>query len=79
MVDALAFVERFKNNAGEWRSREISPFFSTRGALRDWAVVPDTSSNVDTEDELRRSLFDALFENRVFVAERKVPTDKVRG
>ena len=31
-----------------------------------------------TEDELRRSLFDALFENRVFVAERKVPADKVR-
>jgi hypothetical protein len=45
----------------------------TKAALRDWAVVPDTSSNIDTEDELRRSLFDALFENRVFVAERKVP------
>jgi hypothetical protein len=78
LVDALAFVERFKNNAGEWRSREISPFFSSKGALRDWAVVPDTSSNVDTEDELRRTIFDALFENRVFVAERRVPADKVR-
>jgi hypothetical protein len=78
LVDALAFVERFKNAAGKWRSREISPFFSTKAALRDWAVVPDTSSNIDTEDELRRALFDALFENRVFVAERKVPADKVR-
>lgn len=78
LVDALAFVERFKK-AGKWRSREISPFFSNRAALRDWAVVPDTASNIDTEDELRRSLFKALFENRVFVAERKVPADKVRS
>lgn len=80
MVDALAFVERFRNAAGKWRSREISPFFSTRAALRDWAVVvPDTSSKVDSEGELRGSLFNALFENRVFVAERKVPAEKVRG
>jgi hypothetical protein len=79
MVDALAFVERFKNPAGQWRSREISPFFSTRAALRDWAVTPDTPGNVDTEDELRASLFNALIENRVWVAKRKVPEDQVQG
>jgi hypothetical protein len=78
MVDALAFVERFKNAAGKWRSREISPFFSSKAALRDWAVVPD-GANIDTDDELRRSLFDAMIENRVWVAKRKVPEDKVRS
>jgi hypothetical protein len=79
MVEALAFVERFKNAAGKWRSREISPFFSTKAALRDWAVVPDNPSDPDTEDELRRSLFDAMCENRVWVARRQVPEDKVRS
>jgi hypothetical protein len=80
MVDALAFVERFKNPAGKWRSREISPFFSTKGALRNWAVVPDNPARLeDEEDELRRSLFNALTENRVLVAKRKVPEDKVRS
>jgi hypothetical protein len=79
MVDALAFVERFENAAGKWRSREISPFFSNRAALRDWAVVPDSPADIDTEDELRRSLFEALFERRVWVAKRKVPEDKVRS
>jgi hypothetical protein len=76
MVDALAFVERFKNAQGNWRSREISPFFSSRAAARDWAVTPDTG-NPDEEDELRRALFDALFENRVRIAKRRVPEDKV--
>jgi hypothetical protein len=79
MVDALAFVERFKNAAGKWRTREISPFFATKGALRNWAVVPDNPLRLeDEEDELRRSLFDALLENRVWVAKRKMPEDKVR-
>ncbi|MDQ5816594.1 MAG: hypothetical protein M3516_09950 [Actinomycetota bacterium] len=79
MVDALAFVERFKNAAGDWRSREISPFFSNKAALRDWAIKPDSPANVDTEDELRLSLFEALFENRVLVATRRVSEDKVQG
>lgn len=79
MVDALAFVERFKNAKGKWRSREISPFFATKGALRDWAVVPDRPKDEDDEGELRRSLFDAMIENRVWVAQRKVPEDKVRA
>lgn len=77
MVDALAFVERFKNSQGKWRSREISPFFSNKAAVRNWAVIPD-GSNLDDMDELRRSLFDALLENRVRVAKRKVPEDKIR-
>ena len=76
LVDALAFVERFKNENGKWRTREISPFFTTRAALRDWAVVPD-GSNVDTDDDLRRSLFDAMCENRVWVAKRRVAEDEV--
>jgi hypothetical protein len=78
LVDALAFVERFKNSQGKWRTREISPFFLNRGALRDWAVKPDSPSNIDTEDELRANLFQAFFDNRVWVAERKIPEDKVR-
>jgi hypothetical protein len=45
-------------------------------ALRDCAVRPD-GNNLDNDDELRRSLFDAMFENRVWVAERKVPENKV--
>jgi hypothetical protein len=78
MVDALAFVERFKNAAGKWRSREISPFFASKGALRNWAVVPDNPSRTeDAEDELRAKLFNALIENRVWVAKRKVSEDKV--
>jgi hypothetical protein len=77
MTDALAFVERFKNAHGRWETREISPFFSGKAVLRDWAVVPDSPSNADTEDELRRSLFDALCENRVWVAKRKVLAEKV--
>lgn len=77
MVDALAFVERFKNAQGNWRSKEISPFFSNRGPLRDWAVRPD-GNNLDNDDELRRSLFDALIENRVFIAKRKVRENKIR-
>lgn len=79
MVDALAFVERFKNANGQWRTHEISPFFSGKAALRDWAVVPDKPSDHDTEDELRRSLFDALCENRVWVAKRKVPKEDVHS
>lgn len=79
MVDALAFVERFKNDRGQWRTREISPFFSSKAALRDWAVVPDRPGDVDSEDELRRSLFDALCENRVWVATRKVLQENVHG
>jgi hypothetical protein len=79
MVNALAFVERVKNAGGQWQTNEISPFFSGRAALRDWAVVPDSPSNTDTEDELRGSLFQALCENRVWVATRKVPQDKVKS
>jgi hypothetical protein len=79
MVDALAFVERFKNDQGKWRTREISPFFSGKAALRDWAVVPDKPTDPDHEDELRRSLFNSLCENRVFVATRRVPKEKVRS
>lgn len=79
MVDALAFVERFKNSGGQWRTREISPFFADRAALRDWAVVPDSPTNVDNEDDLRGSLFNALCENRVWVATRKVPEGKVHS
>jgi hypothetical protein len=79
MVDALAFVERFKNDSGHWQTREISPFFSNKAALRNWAVVPDSPTNIDLEDELRRSLFNALCENRVWVAKRKVSQDKVAG
>jgi hypothetical protein len=78
MVVALAFVERFKNPQGNWRSREISPFFSDKAALRDWAITPD-GANLDNDDELRLSLFQALFENRVFVAERRVPEDRLRA
>ena len=78
MVDSLAFVERFKNNQGKWRSREISPFFSNKAALRNWAVVPD-GSNIDEMDELRRSLFNSMIENRVFVAKRRVPEDKLHS
>jgi hypothetical protein len=77
MVDGLAFVERFKNSR-KWRTREISPFFSNRAALRGWAVKSDSPSNVDTEDELRATLFQAFFVNRVCVAERKVLEDKAR-
>jgi hypothetical protein len=77
MTDALAFVERFKDAHGRWQTREISPFFASKAVLRDWAVVPDSPSNVDTEDELRRSLFNALCENRVWVAKRKVPAEDV--
>ena len=77
MTDALAFVERFKNGHGRWETREISPFYSGKAVLRDWAVVPDSPSNVDNEDELRRSLFNALCENRVWVAKRKVPAEDV--
>jgi len=79
MVDALAFVERFKNASGQRRTREISPFFSSKAALRNWAVVPDSPANVDTEDELRLALFDALCENRVRVATRKVPQENVQS
>jgi hypothetical protein len=71
LVEALAFVERFKKANGTWETREISPFFSGKGALRNWAVVPD-GSNLDQEDDLRKSLFDALCENRVWVARRMV-------
>jgi hypothetical protein len=78
MVNALAFVERFKNNQGKSRSREISPFFSNKTALRDWAVVPD-GSNIDTFDELRRSLFNAMIENRVWVAKRRVLENKIHA
>lgn len=76
LVEALAFVERFKNENGKWRTREISPFFANRAALRDWAVVPD-GSNLDTDDDLRRSLFDAMCENRVWVAKRRVAEDEI--
>jgi len=34
---------------------------------------------VDTDDELRGSLFNAMIENRVWVAKRKVPENKVRS
>jgi hypothetical protein len=71
MVEALAFVERFKNQNGKWKTREISPFFANRASLRDWAVRPD-GNNVDTDDELRKSLFNAMIENRVWVAKRLV-------
>jgi len=76
MVEALAFVERFKTASGRFRTREISPFFANRAALRNWAVVPD-GANVDDDDELRRSLFDAMIENRVWVAKRRVAADEV--
>jgi hypothetical protein len=78
MVDALAFVERFKNASGQWATREISPFFASRPALRNWAVVPDSPANADTEDDLRQTLFDALCDNRVWVATRSVPKNMVR-
>jgi len=76
MVDALAFVERFRTPAGRMRSREISPFFAGKPALRDWAVVPD-GPNADNMDELRGRLFNAMISNRVWVAKRKVPENKV--
>ena len=76
LVEALAFVERFKNEHGNWRTREISPFFANRAALRNWAVVPD-GANVDTDDEFRKSLFDAMCENRVWVAKRRVAEDEI--
>jgi hypothetical protein len=78
LVDALAFVKRVKNTAGEWTTEEISPFFADKAALRNWAVVPD-GANADNEDELRKSLFDALCENRVWVAKRKVQESKLRA
>lgn len=78
MVDALAFVERFENADGQVRSREISPFFSDKATLRDWAVTPD-GANLDNDDELRGELFDAMFENRVWVAKRRVPEDTIRS
>jgi hypothetical protein len=77
LVEALAFVERFTTASGQRRIREISPFFSGKAALRDWAVVPDDPSREDDEDELRRTLFDALCENRVWVAERMVQQEEV--
>jgi hypothetical protein len=58
------------------RSREISPFFAGKAALRNWAVVPD-GPNADNMDELRRRLFNAMISNRVWVAKRKVPENKV--
>ena len=76
LVEALAFVERFKDADGRWRTREISPFFATRAALRDWAVVRD-GSNVDLDDDLRKSLFEALCENRVWVAKRQVAESEI--
>jgi hypothetical protein len=79
MVDALAFVERVKNASGQRRTREISPFFSSKAALRNWAVVPDSPADVDKEDELRLALFNALCENRVWVATRKVPQENVKS
>src|SRR5689334_5432804 len=45
MAGALAFVERVKNASGQWETREISPFFSNRPALRNWAVVPDSPAS----------------------------------
>lgn len=76
LVEALAFVERFKNANGQWRTREISPFFASRAALRNWAVVPD-GANVDLDDDLRKSLFDAMCENRVWVAKRRVAENEI--
>lgn len=77
MVEALAFVERFKKANGKWDTREISPFFSGKGALRNWAVVPD-GTNLDHEDDLRKSFFDALCTNRVWVARRMVAPELVK-
>jgi hypothetical protein len=78
LVEALAFVERFKKQNGTWSTREISPFFSGKGALRNWAVVPD-GANADNEDDLRKSFFDALCENRVWVAKRMVAPELVKS
>jgi hypothetical protein len=55
---------------------EISPFFASRAALRNWAVVPD-GANVDLDDDLRKSLFDAMCENRVWVAKRQVAENEI--
>jgi hypothetical protein len=78
LVEALAFVKRVKAPDGTWATEEISPFFADRAALRDWAVVPD-GSNADNADELRKVLFDALVENHVWVAKRRVPQDQIMG
>ena len=78
MVDALAFIAGSQVN-GTFQTREISPFFATKAALRDWAVVPDSPANADTEDDLRQALFDALCDNHVWVATRKVAKDQVRS
>ena len=78
LVDALAFVARVRRPDGKSRSREISPFFATKSALRNWAVVAD-GPNANLEDDLRKEFFDALCENRVWVARRKVGADLVQG
>jgi hypothetical protein len=74
MVSAYAFVERYKNEAGKWKSAEVSPFFSEKGALWDWMIV----EKKDGDSKLRKVVREALLESRVFVAKRKIREGKVK-
>lgn len=74
MVKAYALVESHRAKRGGLIVDEISPFFSAKGALRDWMVRSDKGG----EDKLRWRVWDAMLENRVHVAERRVEDTEVR-
>ena len=74
MVTAFALVEVKRAPSGGLISDEISPFFSSKKALRDWAV----HSKEGQEDQLRKRVWDAMVDNRVHVASRRVKDTEVR-
>jgi hypothetical protein len=74
MVPAFAMVEVQRAETGGLIADEISPFFASKAALRDWAVRPREGK----EDTLRKRVWNAMVENRVQVAERKVKETEIR-
>jgi hypothetical protein len=69
VVTAFAFVIRERQKDGTSRSDEVSPFFSERKALREWAV--------GEKDKLRSRIWDAMVAGHVHVAERRVRAEDV--
>jgi hypothetical protein len=68
MADMFSLVEVKRAKTGGLVADEISPFFSSKAALRDWTI----RSGKDEEEKLRKRVWDAMLDNRVQVAKRRV-------
>ena len=68
MIDTYSLVEVKRAKTGGLITDEISPFFKTKKELRDWTVRPTEGD----DEKLRWRVWDAMVENKVQVAKRRV-------